>query len=121
MCIHRVLSVTAVPVFCLGLFTTSLAAGPARAQDDDQSDTIVLPTKGVDLASASGQAEMMSRIARAARRVCDESNRVTSEERILFDECRDLAVADASRQMRILVARAGRGFVLVADAGQVPR
>ncbi len=121
MSTHRVPSAAAVSLFCLGLFSAALVAVPARAQDDDQDDTIVLPTKGINLASASGQAEMMSRVERAAREVCDESNRVSSEDRALFKECHDFAVADASRQMRVLIARAGKSSVLVADAARPPR
>ena len=121
MSVLRTFPLATTSALCLGLSAASLAATPALARDDQDGDTIVLSTKGLDLASASGQAEMMNRIDRAARQVCDESNRVTSEERALFEECREVAVADASGQMRVLVARAGKGAVLFAEAGKVPR
>ncbi len=116
----RISPVAAISAFCLGLSAVSLAAATARAQDDQDEDTIVLSTKNIDLASAGGQAGMMRRIDRAARQVCDESDRVTSEERVLFKECQDEAVADASRQMQVLVARAGKA-ALLAEAGTMPR
>ena len=116
----RISPIAAISALCLGLSMFSLAAAPARAQDDQEEDTIVLSTRGIDLASAPGQAGMMRRIDRAAREVCDEGDRATSEERVLFKECHDEAVADASRQMQVLVARAGGG-ALLAEAGKMPR
>ena len=120
MSVPRTSPAAAISAFCLGLSAASLIAAPAVARDDQDEGTVVLPTRGVDLASAAGQAEMMSRINRAARQVCDESDRATFQKRVLFEECRDLAVADASRQVRVLTARAGRSALLVADAAQVP-
>ena len=117
---QRISPVVAISAFCLGLSAASLAAAPARAQDDGDQNTIVLSTKNIDLASASGQAEMMARIDRAAREVCEQANGFTFEERALFKACRDDAVAGASRQMQVLVARAGNG-ALLAEAGTVPR
>ena len=76
---QRISPVAAISAFCLGLSAASLAAAPARAQDDRDEGTIVLSTKNIDLASASGRAEMMARIDRAAREVCELANGFTFE------------------------------------------
>ena len=99
------------------LLCTLLAAGyvpAARAADDDDAQTRLVSSRGLDLASLAGQAEMARRIEMAARRVCNSGTMRTLSDRDQYDACRDDAMAQASIQLRTLIARAGGPPFLVA-------
>ena len=96
------------------------AAPSARADGDDDSNTVVVSTHGMNLASLQGQAELGRRIERAARRVCQDGEIAHLAERRAYEECHDGAIAGAQRQIRVLIAKAGApgapGAIEVAEA-----
>ena len=93
------------------------AAPAARAADDDyDTQSRIVGTHDLDLSSAAGRATLHRRIVMAAVSVCGRDEPHTSKSITEYDQCREQAVADASVQARVLIARAGAAPIAVADA-----
>ena len=91
----------------------------AAGSDETDQQVEIVSTRGYDLASVDGQAQMMRRIERSVRRVCRIDDLGSFAERSAYDACSDRSRADAASQLRVLAAKAdGAGRVQVASAGQ---
>lgn len=82
------------------------AAAPAARGNDTRYHEALVSTRGIDLASPSGQALIASLIEHAARQVCGLFDEPISPLSSDYKDCHADAVADANRQLRIMVARA---------------
>lgn len=111
---RRVLLGAAALVLVAGITST------ARAADDDVT-TLTVGAKGLDLATAAGQAAMRLRVERAARQVCDDGGVRTLRAADAFDACRATAVAAATPQLRMMIAQAGGNATMMADLRREPR
>jgi UrcA family protein len=99
-----------IAIVLAGLF----GAAPAAAADGDEYETQskTVSTHGLDLTTEAGQAALHRRIAIAAASVCGGYPRSAS-----YDRCWADAVADASVQANVLIAKASAATLAVADAG----
>ena len=98
-----------------GLFAAAPAA--SAAGDDYDTQTKMVSTHGLDLTSAAGQATLHRRILMAAVSVCGRDEPYNLKSIAEYDQCREQAVADASAQARVLIARARASTMAVADLG----
>lgn len=73
---------------------------------------------GLDLRSPAGQAALRNRILNAAASVCErgDTHDLTAASAADYDRCREQAVADASAQANVLIARADTATIAVAAA-----
>ena len=80
-----------------------LAAAPARA-DDAQTRTLMVRTKGLDLRTASGQAELRVRVAEAAGQVCGPEAKFGDPGYFSYETCLQGAVQQASIRVNALIS-----------------
>jgi UrcA family protein len=80
-----------------------LAAAPARA-DDAQTRTLMVRTKGLDLRTASGQAELRVRVAEAAGQVCGPEAKFGDPGYSSYERCLQGALQQASIRVNALIA-----------------
>ena len=97
------------------LITTSVFG--ATPSDDTETRTVVVSTQGLDLGSPAGQALLQQRIERASRKVCGLYESGAAPISAAYRECQQAAMADASAQLKVLIARAERP-TLIADKGR---
>ncbi len=98
------------------VIATLLVGGVAVAAPADDVDTskVLVSTHGLDLSSPVDQALLQQRIERASRRVCGWYEPGVSSSSNAYIECHRAAIADASAQLKVLVARA-TGATLLAN------
>ena len=101
------------------VIATLLVGGIAVAAPADDIDTgdlytskVLVSTHGLDLSSPVDQALLQQRIERASRRVCGLFEPGASSSSEAYIECHKAAIADASGQLKVLVARATGGTLL---------
>ena len=94
--------------------TGAFAAAPS---DDTDTRTVVVSTKGLDLGSPVDQALLQQRIERASRKVCGLYEPGAPPISASYRECHQAAIADASAQLKVLIARVD-GRTLIADKGR---
>ena len=100
----------------IALLITTVAFG-ATPGDDAETRTVVVSTQGLDLGSPADQALLQQRIERASRKVCGLYESGASPISASYRECHAAAIADASAQLKVLVARVV-GPTLIADKGR---
>jgi UrcA family protein len=98
----RALGMTAAT---LAVLTGAAIASPAFAADIVTNSTTVR-YHDLDLASATGEAALKQRVARAAKTVCWNADGPTLDDHARFDACRDAAIASASPKMNAVIASA---------------
>jgi UrcA family protein len=84
------------------LFAPAAIAAPAS---HDGRETQIVTGADLDLGSADGQARLERRIHLAADRLCREDNRASPEGGYLNGACFRVAVAEALKQMQLVIAR----------------
>jgi UrcA family protein len=89
---------------------------PAFGSEPETTRMSVVTTYGLDLGPPAGRETLRRRIATAARLVCGQYEAADLREGGDYDRCRPLAIADASAQVDMLIAKAGSRTMSVADS-----
>lgn len=87
-----------------------LGASNASTRAEDQSDnttghTMLVSTRGIDLASAAGQRRIARAIDRTARQICDGISDQLTDPWAYHEECHDNAGPGAMAQLQVMIAR----------------